>query len=99
MNKVKMENSRSLLTRQMKNKAFVVEYQKLEDEFVLAKEVIRLRLEANLTQTQLAKLASTSQPAIARLESGAYKNLTLSFLRKIGKALNAYPLIHMQKMA
>jgi predicted transcriptional regulator len=45
----------------------------------------------------LAKIAGTSQPAIARLESGKYQNVSMSFLRKIGKALNVVPEIHFKK--
>jgi predicted transcriptional regulator len=50
-----------------------------------------------MTQKELAKRAGTSQPAIARLESGKYTNITMSFLRKIGKALNAEPEIHFKR--
>jgi predicted transcriptional regulator len=41
-----------------------------------------------MTQMGLAKMAGTSQPAIARLEFGKYSNISLSFLRKIGRTLN-----------
>ena len=87
-----------LLKKQFQNKEFKKEYDELEDEFELAKEIIKLRKNAALTQKQLAELAGTSQPAIARLESGNYKNLSLAFLRKIGKALNATPEIHFKKL-
>jgi DNA-binding XRE family transcriptional regulator len=93
----KTTSAKSLLKQQRKNKEFRKEFDKLEEEFALAKEVIQLRTEANLTQMQLAKLAGTSQPAIARLESGSYKNVSLSFLRKIGHALGAHPKIHFHK--
>ena len=99
MNKPKMISSKDLLALQMKDKRFKKTYDEFEDEFTLATEVIRLRLASNLSQSQLAKLVGTPQPAIARLESGAYKNLSLSFLKKIGKVLGAYPEIHFQKIA
>ncbi len=99
MNKPKMISAKDLLARQLKNKEFKKTYDEYEEEFDLATEVIRLRIASNMTQSQLAKLAGTSQPAIARLESGSYKNLSLSFLRKIGKALGVYPEIHFQKIA
>ncbi len=98
MNKIKTINSDVLLKKQFKNKEFKKEYDELEDEFEIAKEIITLRKNAALTQKQLAELAGTSQPAIARLESGNYKNISLSFLRKIGKALNATPEIHFKKL-
>jgi len=98
MNKYKTINSDVLLKKQLKNNEFKKEYNELKDEFELAKEIIKLRKNAALTQKQLADLAGTSQPAIARLESGNYRNVSLAFLRKIGKALNATPEIHFKKI-
>ncbi len=98
MGKLKTINSETLLREQLKNKEFREEYEALEEEFEIAKEIIRLRKKANLTQRQLAEIVGTSQPAIARLESGEYKNVTLSFLRRIGKALGVMPQIHFKKL-
>ncbi len=98
MTKFKTTNSRTLLNRQLKDENFKKEYEALEEEFELAREIIKLRKEAGLTQRQLAEMAGTSQPSIARLESGEYKNLTLSFLRKIGKVFGVVPEIHFKKM-
>jgi DNA-binding XRE family transcriptional regulator len=95
---MKTINSKSLLKKQLSKKEFRKEYDLLEEEFLIAKEVIRLRLEANLTQKELAKKIGTSQPAIARLESGAYKNLSLSFLNKVGKALGSVPVFYFKKI-
>ncbi|MDR0623583.1 MAG: helix-turn-helix transcriptional regulator [Treponema sp.] len=92
--KIREYRFESLLEEKLKNQDFLAEYENLEKEFVLAEEVMKLRLEKNMTQKELAEKAGTSQPAIARLESGKYTNITLSFLRKIGKALNAEPEIH-----
>jgi len=99
MNKTKLTSAKELLEKQMKRKSFVEEYNALEEEFELAKEIIKLRIKANMTQSELAKRAGTSQPAIARLESGAYKNLTLSFLRRIGDVFGVYPEVRMRKVA
>jgi DNA-binding Xre family transcriptional regulator len=96
-NKIREYNFEDLLETNLKNKEFREEYENLEQEFSLAEEVIRLRIEKNMTQKELAKIAGTSQPAIARLESGKYNNVSLSFLRKIGKALNVEPEIHFKK--
>ena len=98
MTKFKTINSEKLLKNQLKNKEFREEYEALKEEFEIAKEIIKLRKKAKLTQKQLAEKAGTSQPAIARLESGEYKNLTLSFLRKIGKALGTVPEVHFKKL-
>jgi predicted transcriptional regulator len=87
-----------LLEEAMKDEVFRKEYESLNEEFQLAEEVIRLRMEKNMSQNELAKIAGTSQPVIARLESGKYKNVSLSFLRKVGKALNVIPEIHIRKV-
>jgi DNA-binding Xre family transcriptional regulator len=92
--KIREYKFESLLEEKLKEKEFRKEYESLEKEFALAEEVIKLRLEKNMTQKELAEMAGTSQPAIARLESGKYTNITMSFLRKIGKILNAEPEIH-----
>jgi predicted transcriptional regulator len=85
-----------LLEKQLKDNIFKKEYDALEKEFNLAKEVIELRTQRNLTQKQLAELAGTSQPAIARLESGNYRNVSLAFLRRIADALGAVTEIHLK---
>ncbi len=99
MDELKEYDFNDLLKNQMKNKEFAKEYEALAKEYTLAKEFIKLRKEQNLTQTELARLAGTSQPAIARLESGNYKNLSLSFIRKVARALHAFPEIHIKKIS
>ncbi len=91
MKKIKLIDSNKVLNQRLKDEEFKSEYETLEEEFKLAKQVIRLRTNAKLTQKELAIMAGTSQPAIARLESGSYKNLSLSFLRRIGDALGVQP--------
>jgi transcriptional regulator with XRE-family HTH domain len=76
------------LDAQLKNPGFRKAYDDLEEEYELAKQIIRFRIDRNLSQAQLAKLVGTSQPAIARLESGNHTNLTLGFLSRLAKALD-----------
>jgi len=80
----------------MNDKEFVREYEMLREEYELAREVIQLRKQRNMTQQELAVKAGTSQSAIARLESGRYQNVSMSFMRKIGNALGAQPTIHLK---
>ena len=94
MKSIKYED---FLSERLKNPNVRREYVALQKEFELAKEVIELRRKNNLTQKELAKQIGTSQPAIARLESGSYQNLTLSFLRRLADALGAVPEIHLRK--
>ena len=96
MNKEKGKVFEELLQKKMKDKDFKKEYDELEEEYTLAKEVIELRTRKNLSQKELAELIGTSQPSIARLESGKYKNVSLSFIRKVAKALDAVPELHLK---
>jgi DNA-binding Xre family transcriptional regulator len=97
MSKLKFKNADDLLKKQLKNKKFREEYDSLEEEYLIAKQVIKLRLNSKMTQKELAQKAGTSQPAIARLESGNYRSLSLSFLNRIGVALGATPHIQFKK--
>jgi predicted transcriptional regulator len=65
-------------------------------EFAVAREIIRLRKAKGWTQKELAERAHTSQPPIARLGPGTYRNVTLSFLRRVGEARDAVPVVPMQ---
>ena len=76
------------LEAQLKKPGFRKAYEELEDGYQLARHLIRLRIDRDLTQAQLARLVGTSQPAIARLEAGNHTNLTLAFLFRIAKALD-----------
>ena len=97
MKKIKSYNYNDLLKNELKNNEFRNEYNSLEEEFSLAKEIINLRKSYKLTQKQLAEKVGTSQPAIARIESGNYTNISLSFLRRVAKALDAVPVIHLKR--
>ena len=69
------------------NSEVAEEYKKLQPEFDLIRQVINLRLQRNMTQTQVAKKMNTTQSAIARLESGN-TNPTVNFLRKLARSLD-----------
>jgi DNA-binding XRE family transcriptional regulator len=68
--------------KQMHDPEFAVDLADLEPAYQIA----RLRILRGLTQEQLAELADTKQPSIARLESGT-STPSLSFLRKVAAAL------------
>jgi transcriptional regulator with XRE-family HTH domain len=54
----------------------------------IAQQVHDLRIDAKLTQTQLAELAGTYQSVISRIEDADYDGHSLASLNKIAKALN-----------
>jgi DNA-binding XRE family transcriptional regulator len=96
--KLKSYDFNDLLNKKMKDPAFRKEWEAHNEEFELAKDIIRLRIKAGLTQKDLAERVHTSQPSIARLESGGYQNLSLSFLRRVGQALGVEPQVRFQKL-
>src|SRR5436189_6485622 len=54
----------------MKEPKYRKAYEALEEEFALASAVINARNRAGLTQQALARKMGTTQPVVARLESG-----------------------------
>ena len=54
----------------MKEPKYRKAYEALEEEFVLASAVVDVRNRAGLTQEELAQKMGTTQPVVARLESG-----------------------------
>ena len=70
----------------LKNPEVKAEYEALEPEYELMRQIINARIEQNMTQKQLAEKIGTKQSSIARLESGNY-NPSYQFLQKIANAL------------
>lgn len=54
----------------------------------VARMIYDLRVEADLTQAELAELVGTTQSVISRLEDSDYEGHSLSMLQRIASALN-----------
>ena len=65
----------------LKDPAFKKEYDALESEFALARELIGARAKAKLSQAQVARRMGTSQSAVARMESGRSLPSTTSLVK------------------
>lgn len=65
-----MAKIESLKPRWLKDPEFRKAYDALENEFAIARELMRVRVRAGLTQAELARQMKTTQSAIARVESG-----------------------------
>ena len=63
------------------------EYEALKPKYEMIQKLIERRNKLNMSQTQLAKIIGTKQPAISRLERGDY-NTTLETLFKVASALD-----------
>jgi DNA-binding XRE family transcriptional regulator len=70
------------LTNSKFRKAFRQEYAKLS----VGEQLLRLRLEAGMTQAQVAKKVGTTASAISRYENAEYDRYELQTLRKIVEA-------------
>jgi predicted transcriptional regulator len=95
---MKVHNYDEMLAEEMKSPSFQKEYEACKEEFEIAKQVIHLRNKSGMTQKELADKVHTSQSCIARLESGTYKNLSLSFLRRVGGALGVQVNLKFEKI-
>lgn len=71
----------------LEKKEFRQAYYKEDEDFELAKKIMRARIAQGVTQEELAKKIKRQQPSIARLESGNHVP-SLPMLRAIAKALN-----------
>lgn len=69
----------------MATPAFKEAWDSLESEFDLAAELIRARLEAGMTQVEVAQKMGISQPAVAKMESG--RNVSFKSLRRYATAV------------
>jgi ribosome-binding protein aMBF1 (putative translation factor) len=67
-------------------------YNALEEEFVLASTVMDVRGRAGLTQEELARRMGTTQPVVARLESGRTRP-SMRTLERLAKATGSRLLI------
>lgn len=83
----KLKTYDDILKKELKNPAFAKEYKALKPKYEVISAVIKARLEAGLTQSQLAKKLKTDQANISRFESGRITP-TISFMARLAKALN-----------
>jgi len=81
-----MKNFKSIRDRILENPRVKKEYEKNSLQFDVAEKVMKARIKKEMTQKELAERIGTTQPNIARVESGNYEP-TLKILHKISKAL------------
>jgi predicted transcriptional regulator len=65
-----MTTLRQLKKKWMQDEGFRQAYDALKPEFEIARQLIRARSRAGLSQEEVAKRMRTTQSAVARLESG-----------------------------
>ena len=67
--------------------SFRAEVERILNEMRVRQDLIALREARRLSQAQVAEMLGVSQPLIARIESGAVKNLELRTLARLAAAL------------
>ena len=80
-----MKTLKALKAELLANPEIRHEYDRLSLEYEIARQIIRARAAAGLTQQQLADLMNTSQSTVANLESGR----SLPSARTIAKVAKA----------
>ena len=88
MTKNELPTLGDLLTELDRDPDFRREYRRQKPYYDLLLEIVRLRKQLNLTQSELAKRASTHQSRISRIESGEH-NIRIGTLIEIAEALEA----------
>ncbi len=87
-----MRNKRKWITHEelhrkwMRDPEFRREYEKLEPEFQIARQMIAARIKQKMSQAELAKKAGTGQAVISRLE-GMNAKPSISLLQRVASAL------------
>ncbi len=85
-----MKSHEEMIAQWKKDPEFRREYDSLEEEFALFDELLKARLQAGLTQAEVALRMGTKPPAVARLESGGGSNRhspSVNTLRKYADAV------------
>ena len=77
---------------QFKNQAFSEQkfnkvYSKLQPEFDLASQIVIARRKSKLSQSELAVILHTKQPAVARFENGGFTKSSIERLQEYVGAL------------
>ena len=80
-----MKSYKDTLKLQLKNPVFKKEFESMEPEFQIIREMIKAREEKNITQVELSNLTGISQADISRLESGE-ANPTIGILKRVAEA-------------
>ena len=84
-----MKDVKELHGKWQREKGYRSAYQSLEDEFAIARALIKARAKADLTQAELANRMKTSQSAIARLEGGK-SNPSVEMLKRYAEATGTH---------
>ena len=77
----------AFLKKALERKEFREAYEELEEEYVLAREMLSARSRSGLTQEAVAALMGTTKSAVSRLEAGGKHAPSLTTLKKYAHAV------------
>jgi transcriptional regulator with XRE-family HTH domain len=86
---MKKTNFDLYLEEQLKDPVFAERFERADEAWDVALQIVVLREKAGLSQTELARKVKTTQQQISRLESTDYEGHSLSMLRRVARVLNA----------
>jgi len=78
---------KAFLNKAMKRKGFKKEYELLEEEYTLVRQMLSARSKSGLTQEAVAKRMGTTKSAVSRLEAIGKHVPSLATLKKYAKAV------------
>jgi len=82
-----------LTKKMLSNPEVKAEYDSQKEEYTLFDELLKARVNAGLTQSEVANLMGTKTPAVARLESGGgnkQHSPSITTLRKYASAVGCH---------
>lgn len=77
----------AFLNKAMKRKGSRKEYEELEEEYTLVRQMLTARSQSGLTQEAVAELMGTTKSAVSRLEAVGKHAPSLTTLKKYAKAV------------
>lgn len=77
---------KSWLDQKLKDPVFKREFKKVSAKLSIAEQLILLRLDAGLTQAEVARRSGTTASAISRYENLQYDRYEIQTLKRIAKA-------------
>jgi len=83
--KARLTSADAVFAKARKNPAYRAAYDALDDEFSLVAAMIKARIDAGLTQAEVAERMNTTQAVVARLEGGGRQPSTRT-LRRFAQA-------------
>jgi len=85
-NTMKYINFRDYHNEQMRDPEFKKAFDSLEVEFQIIHDILRKRIEQDMSQKELAEKIGSDQATISRLEAGNF-NPSIKFLKRVAEAV------------